>query len=94
MSNLINKIIKFVADSLPVTKRKLNKEINKVMASLDSVKAQVDVNTALVADLAVIVADLKAKVAAGGLGAEDQAKLDAIAAQLEANNSALTTLKQ
>lgn len=64
------------------------------MASLDSVKAQVDVNTALVADLAVIVADLKAKVAAGGLGAEDQAKLDAIAAQLEANNSALTTLKQ
>ena len=93
MSNLINKIIKFVAESLPVTKRKLKQEIYKVMTSLDSVKAQVDVNTALVADLAVVVADLKAQVAAGGLSAEDQAKLDAISVQLDANNVALAALK-
>ena len=65
--------------------------LEKIMADLTKLSADVDAQTTLTATLVAHVADLKAQLAAALASANDQAAVDAIDAKVETNNAAITT---
>lgn len=68
------------------------------MARLDDVLADVTAETTMIAGVGTLVAGLRQQVAdavaAAGVSADDQAKIDAIFAAAEANKAALATALQ
>lgn len=64
---------------------KIEKRQEQIMADLTRLNAAVAANTQAVADVQAVVAGLKS--------ADDQAAVDAAAAQIEANNAAMEAMK-
>ena len=63
----------------------------KIMATLDDVLADVTAETTAIGSITTLIQGLQAQIAAAGLSPADQAKVDAIFADAEANKAALAT---
>jgi hypothetical protein len=75
--------IESVADNGKIDKILI--DLEKIMASLDETLAAVQAETTVDDSIIALLNGLAAQIAAGGLSAADQAKVDAIFAQAQAN---------
>lgn len=72
-----------------VTLQTLLTNMEKIMATLDDLVADVAAETTTIASLSTFIQGLQAQIGSAGLSAADQAKVDAIFANLQSNDAAL-----
>lgn len=72
----------------------IDAKLEKIMASLDDIVADVAAENTAIASVSTLIQGLKDQIANIGLSTADQAKVDAIFAGVEANKAALATALQ
>lgn len=78
----------FEHETLKLLRQLLAKE-NQMAATLDQVLQDVTDETTAIASVSALIQGLKDQIAAGGLSAADQAKVDQVFANLESNKQKL-----